>query len=187
MIFSDLMTGKITGILLFENKKLFKIKLFLFFFFLFSFHSQKVDRWKRPRANGWILLYGGPAGSGSAKTESTPGTLWPEASAAVGRYLVSENAEIINGPFFTALFTSLLSTRKLFARKGHIHHRHHFGWWWWCPPINAQKIKKKGFPPRRLEPSEKEKKNPSVCETEKVLHIFLFHTDRARDGWWPCY
>ena len=50
--------------------------------------SQKVDRWNRLRANGWIHSYGGLVGSDSAKMGSTPETLWPEASVAAGQYLV---------------------------------------------------------------------------------------------------
>lgn len=169
------MTGKIVPKMFGENATIYKAEK--------QFYFQKVDRWKRPRANGWILLYGGPAGSGSAKTESTPATLWPEASAAVGPYLVSRKnkfQKLVSAVHSSRCIIHLRAAQKLFARKQHIHHQND-GDDDDDVPINARKNVFLFFPPRRLE-REKKKKRNSVKQ-RKCQTSFSFTQHRRCLRW----
>lgn len=162
------MTGKIVPKMFGENATIYKAEK--------QFYFQKVDRWKRPRANGWILLYGGPAGSGSAKTESTPATLWPEASAAVGPYLVSRKnkfQKLVSAVHSSRCIIHLRAAQKLFARKQHIHHQNDDdGDDDDDVPINARKNVFLFFPPRRLEREKKRKKKKEIrWNRESARHL----------------
>jgi hypothetical protein len=151
-----------------------------------KFYFQKVDRWKRPRANGWILLYGGPAGSVSAKTESTPATLWPEASAAVGPYLVSRKFSkklVLSAVHSSRCIIHLRAALKWFARKQHIHHQNDDDGDGDDVPINARKNVFLFFPPRRLEPTWIERKRNPVKQ-RKCQTSFSFTQQHRRCLWW---
>ena len=90
-----------------------------------------ADRWRVLRVSGWIPSFGVPVANDSVKTPSTPETLSPEASAAVGQYPVSFYTffQPFSFFFFSFLFSFishflyLYSTTMLYVRLQYLRRR----------------------------------------------------------------
>lgn len=112
--------------------------------------------------------------------------MWPEASAAVGPYLVSRKnkfQKLVSAVHSSRCIIHLRAAQKLFARKQHIHHQNDDdGDDDDDVPINARKNVFLFFPPRRLEREKKKKRNPVKQRKCQTSFSFTGSTDVVCDG-----